>query len=179
MKYGTEGSTFTFEDGTVFLHGEIFQTGVKLENIRFDESGNIVGYGGGDQWYGSKYTPPVEPPDTNYLSEEEDPHEKQKIYETLETNILIYYADYALYPDDTMPMIRALDKRDPEKAIELTKAIFEKKKSGWDEWLYIDARKFLIEKGWIPERVTDFLYENGWSSDEIVELDEFMKKYCK
>ena len=99
------------------------------------------------RWYGESYHIPISDETTCYWSESSV--EKEAYYDTLSTERLIIFADFAEYVDDTMPVIRALYKRDPSKAIELTKTILEKGKG--DDWLQKEAKKFLTEKRMVDQ----------------------------
>ena len=85
---------------------------------------------------------------------------KEAYYETLSTDILIYYADYADCIGDTMPIIRALYKRDPDKAIELARDIL------------IKGKAF----GCLDEEVKEFLQRNDWlpiDEDDLINIYKY------
>ena len=113
-----------------------------------------------ERWYGNKYIPPVEPPDRDYLIMDDDPGIKQAYYEKLSTDILIYYADYADCFGDTMPIIYALFKRDPDKAILLARDIL------------IKGKAF----GCLDEEVKEFLQRNDWlptDEDDLINIYKY------
>ena len=105
--------------------------------------GRNVPFKSGELWYGESYHIPVTDETTCIWSD--DPIVKEAYYDTISTERLIIFADFAEYVDDTMPVIRALYKREPDKAIELTKAILEKGKG--DEYLQEEAKSFLKKNG--------------------------------
>jgi hypothetical protein len=73
--------------------------------------------------------------------------EKEAYYDTCCEEFLIENVNYAEFFDDTMPMIRALYKRNPERAIELAQDIVDKKKSY--DFLQEEAKTFLSLVGFM------------------------------
>jgi hypothetical protein len=67
-------------------------------------------------------------------------------YDTCPVEYLIEECNKAFYVDDVTAMLHSLYKRQPEKAIELAKAIIDLKKE--EEFLQQEARDFLKEKGY-------------------------------
>jgi hypothetical protein len=144
MDESVHGKLF-YENGCIVRDGHIVEKDVSEQDIFRDENGNISHWLP-KQSYRYEGNPPVMQMEGETLCFwSDDSDEKQAHYETLQTNSLIYYADYAEYIDDTMPVIRALYKRDPDKAIELTKAILELGKAYGE--LDEEAKAFLKEKG--------------------------------
>ena len=112
-----------------------------------DENGKIVAYRPRIQgWFGEKYEPLYPELDFEGMgiatSWSDDPDYIENYYDTrCSTEFLIEEANFAEWLEDTMFIVRALYKRDPKKAIELTEAIIEHKKG--DEYLQQEAQEYL------------------------------------
>jgi hypothetical protein len=110
----------------------------------------------GGEWYGEKYEPLY--PDHDFSKYHPafcwtDNFDKMvAYYDTCPVEYLIEECNMAFYVDDVLAMLHSLYKRQPEKAIELAKAIIDLNKAeeyslGGKKILQEEAKTFLEEKG--------------------------------
>jgi hypothetical protein len=146
-----------YENGNIYYNGVLQEEGIPENKVYRDDNGKIVNWAS-RSWYG--YSEDYKPlyPDHDFSAYgiasgwTDDWNEKEAYYDTCPVEFLIEECNRAIWEDDITPMLRSLYKRQPERAIELAKAIIELKKG--DEFSQ-EGKSFL------QEEAKDFLEERG------------------